>query len=67
MSYKKSDLVIVNGYNGYKDQRGIIVKGDCMPGGAGVAKVLFKGEVVFIFHRHIKKIDKTQKMIYNND
>ena len=55
MSYKKSDLVIVNGYNGYKDQRGIIVKGDCMPGGAGVAKVLFKGEVVFIFHRHIKK------------
>ena len=60
MSYKKGDLVIVNGYaTGYgshKDIRGIVINDKAEPEGEhyGVAQVLINGKVVFMPIIHIK-------------
>ena len=67
MKYNKGDAVVIDtyatGYGSYNELRGIVIK----EVGNHAAQILIGGKVAIIPTMHLKKIDKTQKMIYNND
>jgi hypothetical protein len=67
MNYNKGDCVTIDtyatGYGSYNELRGIVIK----EVGNHAAQILISGKVAIIPTMHLKKIDKTQKMIYNND